>query len=1598
MDKLSLEEFRKIKYKVNNNKKFKNFDIQKELLSYDLSDIPFEEWNGIVLSDYINLDFSKTHANIDFEIFDSHTSIVFSNFKGCNIKNYYMNGGYKSIFDDDIVENEHVLSSEDFDDIFIKKYNNHKLRIKDILNLSQKQINILREKSIISHFINWADKEFIKFMGIEKIIDLYKYSNEEYNYVFDTFYKAIDLGSPISFEKALIIRKHIDVSNIIDISENYLRAEILNSKDISINPEKFPKTFVEKNKDIFLLDKDVNDELREKYYERKLTIEDILDNIELFEKLPIENFMKNFQDYEFITALGTDNFIKILKKYPDVVRTISSKFTFRLLIVELEDYQDYSKFKNLDAEKKFKLAIKKWYVEHNKPTKDLPEWIKSMGFKMLKKINTTEDLMNYSDDTILLDKPQRKVIEKLGIKNIKKLEEETHIFSHDESNIFNQLCYYFNPKSSREYISSYSDDILLEGFDDEINFARGTLKYKKFRNRFAKLLKQLPDKKDYLKGDIDYGFVEGKFREDFPEIFIDNSVPEELKEAFYNKDITLELLFNNRKYFKYLIDKDLSDRIKSKIQICYSDSSNTFNYYDTSHQFNFIKEYTRRFGNEKFLNLIGRYGYLLDGFLINAFNNEIDEEDKIERIIRNELYKLIIISNKDYSCLENCKEFKEEHPELFVDFSNISSIFKPILQELKKKYYNGRLEYDDIRKYPQLIENLKNKNLRRCFQDNRDSITSNFLLIDLYGNENFLKLCQKYGSYMACIVEKIYSLYNNLANKEVYNIFNNSKKILSFEEVDELIEDIVAKECMIGNIDYKPYNAPKFLREKHPELFLSEDAPKDLFNYFYHIEASMDFGILSKNYKKWKPFLDGKLISASLFKNGIMVSSLSQLFRFFDEDLAIKLAIKKPNTVNQMMLSDKVEVMRKWYDKTSGKFIPDYVVMQNFSINDIDKFLANANLWSHLMKINEFKNDPDGRDAMLKLAYTFGVFDGDKRGFNKLVELLTNIPKIISKDKFWILLGNSIWDSFLNNSIWDSINKYFNGNDIDVESIVKEIKADESFFWTSSNNVINLLKAIKEEHLSINLKENIITQIYKENKDDSRYLSINPQTYPKVTSAIRKILSSYHQFNLLTPEKAHQLFGGFKLEYNPEFREFLLDNLDEILSNGSYITYIASIQKQFKEIKIANSNRKLTLDLAISYVQQNRYDDVEDGNEKVAEISAIAGYDQEDFNTLQKIYNYGKQRIFSSIPRIEGNNEKYIYEMLRLDDPLAMAIGTLTDCCQEIGNVAEVCMEHSMVDKNGRVFVIKDKEGNIVSQSWVWRNGNVLCFDNIEIPNKAFSRVDNRKEFTEEVYEIYKKASEELLKKDEEAYKNLFDEGKITKEQYNELRLGKVTVGLGYNDIAEEIKINSTMDKDKITKPISFKTQLGLKHTLYTSDSKTQYILSKTEDYKNLESSISLKETDSTLPIYNDLYEIYDETNLNEKELLLLSKLELNTKGESDLIDILEYNNTDLIGEIAYIYKIDKEKTKIIRNVNFAIIYEEKDDIINIVDIFYNKTAGDIDIVNVVEMQIRLALEQIKSNKEIDIDDLDDEQEKIYTKAMNLNKEIDIERGLKREN
>ena len=94
-------------------------ELQSRLLSYDLSDISFEEWKDIALvsSDKYPADFYKTKANLDFEILDIPiTGKEIYNFKGCNVKNIESLESYSDTFFDEktIEENSSLFLSDKF--------------------------------------------------------------------------------------------------------------------------------------------------------------------------------------------------------------------------------------------------------------------------------------------------------------------------------------------------------------------------------------------------------------------------------------------------------------------------------------------------------------------------------------------------------------------------------------------------------------------------------------------------------------------------------------------------------------------------------------------------------------------------------------------------------------------------------------------------------------------------------------------------------------------------------------------------------------------------------------------------------------------------------------------------------------------------------------------------------------------------------------------------------------------------------------------------------------------------------------------------------------------------------------------------------------------------------------------------------------------------------------------------------------------------------------------------------------------------------------------------------------------------------------------
>ena len=74
-------------------------------------------------------------------------------------------------------------------------------------------------------------------------------------------------------------------------------------------------------------------------------------------------------------------------------------------------------------------------------------------------------------------------------------------------------------------------------------------------------------------------------------------------------------------------------------------------------------------------------------------------------------------------------------------------------------------------------------------------------------------------------------------------------------------------------------------------------------------------------------------------------------------------------------------------------------------------------------------------------------------------------------------------------------------------------------------------------------------------------------------------------------------------------------------------------------------------------------------------------------------------------------------------------------------------MVHSATNDNGRVLVGRDDENNLVAQSWVWRDKDLICFDDIEFPKTshftslAVKKAGSVSDFTDKILDVYKEVA-----------------------------------------------------------------------------------------------------------------------------------------------------------------------------------------------------------------------------------------------------------------
>jgi hypothetical protein len=294
----------------------------------------------------------------------------------------------------------------------------------------------------------------------------------------------------------------------------------------------------------------------------------------------------------------------------------------------------------------------------------------------------------------------------------------------------------------------------------------------------------------------------------------------------------------------------------------------------------------------------------------------------------------------------------------------------------------------------------------------------------------------------------------------------------------------------------------------------------------------------------------------------------------------------------------------------------------------------------------------------------------------------------------------------------------------------------------------------------------------------------------------------HSRFSRMTLKGAYNpTFAQFFMKYyheNPDFMNFRLRDKDGDLMDSQ--DYLCSAHNAFESIcknypnRVVNGNEERAL-LSPRFVAEHssiiEYEEVEEGNELLAEIVGKYGYDQEQFDYIQEVYEQAKKIKDTYIIRADkakqGNSVSF--RVLEKDDPLGFVLGDITNCCQVIGGVGQTCVDDGYKNPNAGFLIfeesILDEQGKstgetrVLGQAYIWYDPQTktVCYDNIEIPTKVLRELRSGEKYNGR---ISSKTFIDAVEQSAEAIMLAMNE--------NGVKVERVTTGKGYNDLETELQ------------------------------------------------------------------------------------------------------------------------------------------------------------------------------------------------------------------
>ena len=856
-------------------------------------------------------------------------------------------------------------------------------------------------------------------------------------------------------------------------------------------------------------------------------------------------------------------------------------------------------------------------------------------------------------------------------------------------------------------------------------------------------------------------------------------------------------------------------------------------------------------------------------------------------------YLSIVFSEKDnpnelYE--KKLERIIKEHPELSP--TNIRTILLDIFDYIDyKNNPRKRLSFPyDCKKTKEQLEDDKK-------------------IIDMYFN----KIYEIYKEKMTgkelvnlCMMINNEDICEKIINDNYKTILEEVKKTIYIPsaELDELtsvweMEDRVSNKYKVSVENIHPNIMKVFYKyfEKDIKILFNNNIEK----YDYRVLASLDedevFYFLQKEIRNNNIDSINKIIeilNSRECKNVKLTNILQKsewLNVFKNKELMKKLL------VNRQKLSRYDKEKEELFQDRFWSFINDEINIESIRINNINK-IDSIYSFEFLLAINSLSKESYTENKKSKLFLM--CFKTFLKEFTKEYD-----DKLTSKDLEYLermfrrgIQRNNVYKIFLINNKKNLIHNY---------------KSDDLLKDTSNVSIENIkdynvkqyrkIKSIKKEKENCNVSS-LFSFIYTSSEDDDYIIrSLNLLDFDVTKKLINYNVHTWKNIVDILKDKPKELIDEFKMFVMKSNKK---DGILEEYSLAAYISVFEKILADNQKPTIIKMNKiiKSIKNLLVPY------------NIEIEENLELLNYVAKGEPLFEKIkgiklYEDYRKRIKSSIPDYHDKSNELDYGLVSLHDRRIISNGIgkyilpnnlKASSCLTPNGKARTCLEHGAINPNGRFFKI-EKNNKIVAYSWLWRAGDVLCFDNIELTEE----IEKIPDIEKTIYEIYMKAAKGIVEK--------------TKKEKNG---GIKLVLIGRNPI--DVK-NSYIDNlQKLNEITDENYTPNSKEELYLKDSENKVIL-----YVKNSDNLDTKDVE---PIY--LYEREKVNRFEELEENLL-KIRMNSiyydyclQNSKKYHEIDNIYKSGYIGEDWFVGKKDDGTYDFYYNNNDKRLFQEAKEYIKI--------------------------------------------------------------------